>query len=78
MDTLCYDTLCHIFKYVEIDDTLNIHLISTYFDHIANDNILWKYYYNRDYSIKDSNLDILSKKEAYKKCHEICTLKRTL
>ena len=78
MDILCYDVLCHIFEYVEIGDTLNVRLISKQFDYIANDNLLWKCYYNRDYNIKDSNLNILSKKEAYKKCHEICILKRKL
>ena len=78
MDTLYDDMLCHIFEYVEIGDTLNIRLVSKQFDYIANDNLLWKCYYNRDYRVKHVNLDILSKKEAYKKCHEICVLKRKL
>ena len=78
MDILCYDILCHIFEYVEIDDTLNVRLISKQFDYIVNDNLLWKCYYNRDYCVKHVNLNILSKKEAYKKCHEICVLKQKL
>ena len=78
MDILCYDVLCHIFEYVEIDDTLNVRLISKQFDYMVNDNLLWKCYYNRDYRVKHVNLNILSKKEAYKKCHEICILKRKL
>ena len=78
MDILCYDISCHIFEYVEIDDTLNVLLISKQFDYIANDNLLWKCYYNRDYRVKHVNLNILSKKEAYKKCHEICILKHKL
>ena len=78
MNILCYDVLCHIFEYVEIGDTFNVRLTSKQFDYITNDNLLWKYYYNRDYSIKNANLNILSKKEAYEKCHEICILKRKL
>ena len=78
MDTLYDDVLCHIFEYVEIDDTHNVRLISKQFDYIVNDNLLWKCYYNRDYRVKHVNLNILSKKEAYKKCHEICILKQKL
>ena len=78
MDILCYDVLSHIFEYVEIGDTLNVRLISKQFDHIVNDNLLWKCYYNRDYHVKHVNLNILSKKEAYKKCHEMCALKHKL
>ena len=79
MDILCYDVLCHIFEYVEIGDTLiDVRLISKQFDYIVNDNLLWKCYYNRDYCVKHLNLNILSKKEAYNKCHEICILKQKL
>ena len=78
MDILCDDILNHIFEYVEIDDTLNVRLISKQFDYMINDNLLWKRYYKRDYRVKHINLNILSKKEAYKKCHEICILKQKL
>ena len=75
MDNLCYDILFHICEYVDLNDVINIKLISKQFDEILNDDFLWKTYYVREYNIKHMELNKMKNKDAYKKCHDINVLK---
>lgn len=62
MNTLCDDILYCIIKYLKLNDTLNVRLISKQFDDILNDKLLWKSYYKRDYDVEHKDLNNLSKK----------------
>src|ERR1700675_3877517 len=75
-----YDELFHIFEYLDLSDTINVQLISKQFNDILSDDFLWKTYYETSeyYRIKHSDLNMLSYKDAYKKCHEINVLKHKL
>ena len=78
MIELCYDIHFHIFEYFELNDVYNAKFVSKQFNYILSDDFLWKTYYKRDYHIKHKCLDKLSKKDAYKKCHDIDVIKQTL
>ena len=78
MDNICYDILFHICEYLDLNDMINIKLISKQFDEILNDDFLWKTYYVKEYNIKHKDLNKMKKKDAYKKCHDINVLKRKL
>ena len=75
MDNICYDILFHICEYLDLNDMMNIRLISKEFDEILNDDLLWKTYYVREYNIKHMDLNKMKNKDAYKKCHDINVLK---
>ena len=55
-------------------------LVSKQFNDILSDDFLWKTYYETSeyYHIKHSDLNMLSYKDAYKKCHELNVLKHKL
>src|ERR1700675_4173446 len=75
-----YDELFHIFEYLDLSDTINVQLVSKQFNDILSDDFLWKTYYetNGYYRIKHSELNLLSYKDVYKKCHELNVLKHKL
>src|SRR5271154_1517976 len=75
MDNMCYDVLFHICEYLDLNNIMNIRLISKEFDEILNDDLLWKTYYVREYNIKHKDLNKMKNKDAYKKCHDINVLK---
>ena len=75
MDNICYDILFHICEYLDLNNMMNIRLISKEFDEILNDDLLWKTYYVREYNIKHKDLNKMKNKDAYKKCHDINVLK---
>ena len=75
MDNICYDILFHICEYLDLNNIINIKLISKQFDEILNDDFLWKTYYVREYNIKHTDLNKMKNKDAYKKCHDINVLK---
>ena len=75
-----YDELFHIFEYLDLCDIINVRLVSKQFNDILNDDFLWKTYYETSqyYHIKHSDLNMLSYKDAYKKCHKLNVLKHKL
>ena len=79
MDHICYDILFHICEYLDLTDIINVRFISTQFDDVYNDNLLWKMHYIRNYNIKHKDLYKLSAqinyKNLYKKCHDLNVLK---
>lgn len=78
MNYICYDILLHIFEYLDIGDAINARLISKQFDELYDDKLLWKIYYERDYGLNHSDLNNLSKINAYKKCNDIIVFKLKL
>ena len=79
MDHICYDILFHIFEYLDLNDVINVRLVSTQFDYVYDDNLLWKTYFVKDYDMKHGDLYELftqiNYKNIYKKCHDINILK---
>ena len=78
MYDLCYDIFVNIFEYLDLNDIINVRLISKQFDDLCDDNFLWKTYYVKEYNIKHMELNKMKNKDAYKKCHDIDVLRRNL
>ena len=75
MNNLCYDVLMHILEYIDLCDIYNVKFISTEFDDLCNDNLLWKIFYKNNYRVKRSDLNVILYMDAYKKCYHINLLK---
>lgn len=86
MNILSDEVLYHIFEYFDLNSAINISLSSKRFNNILVDELLWKFYFDRDlgikheclndFAIKHSILKNFSNKEKYKICHDVNVLKQ--